>query len=365
MQECRLLILLALAFAGCTMATRTAAELDQDLTEGKCCKAAGDLFYFAADQLGSAAAKPGDVRSQKLPEPPSRAKFSEKICKQGAGLFNCKQKAYVFSGLTIQFTKVETLTEAWCQHASASRCNNVTTWQSVVKASEQERAEKLRCHMDTVLSKSNAIRCEGRRAVAIFAGYDDCWDIISETNPLAKEKVFNAQGFKRSYTDVIRPLVNKIQEIANMNRVILFVGSNRQSSADDIYNNMAKKNGLALGANNAFERWVQKFGGFVGHCWELNKALLSDNKQPCSAWNEEPLSASEGLSKSETKTRLLENGIKQLLLEDYVDLFFFDAHAEHLEYVREHGWRWAQSSAGRARRRRLPAPRARPRSQGP
>jgi len=41
-------------------------------------------------------------------------------------------------------------------------------------------------------------------------------------------------------------------------KVTLFVGSNRQSSEIDNFNNGDNQNGLALGMNGAFERWAEQ-----------------------------------------------------------------------------------------------------------
>jgi len=319
MQEWKFLVLLV-SVACRTMATRHELELDHVLTTLKCCQAAGDLSSLATVHL-----------------PPSQTQFREHVCTQGAGMSKkCKKQTYKLTEFTVTFSSVQTLRESDCTSQNASRCHDESTWETFVEKSRREAAEKLRCPTSSILRKSNAITCEKRRTVAIFADYDDCWDIISPTNPITKKGVFNTKGFRRSHKDVVQSLVQKLEEITKFARVVLFVGSDRQSSSEDINSSKDKQNGLALGADNAFELWVQKFAGLPGHghCWELNKALLSDDDQPCSSWNQDRSLPMQGLSQKERKRMILENGIKQLLLEEHVDLYLFDAHADFLTHVR-------------------------------
>jgi len=107
--------------------------------------------------------------------------------------------------------------------------------------------------------------------VAVFADYDGCWDVISETNPVATEKVFKACGANYAFVEGI--VESAIASITHDKTVTLFVGSNRQSSRVDKVTNKRNKTGLALGSNGAFERWADKY---KTPGWSLNKALLSD-----------------------------------------------------------------------------------------
>jgi len=313
MGECGLLILLAMALVCRTMAARAEVEHEYRLTRRKCCSASGDIV------LGSKAA--------------THSKFSDQICVQGSASTNsmfsdCRKKTYAFSGFAIKFTAVKTLEQTACPQ-STSLCHDESTWQSHRVASERESCS------NTIERRSNADDCDKRPTVAIFADYDGCWDIISLTNPRSKESWFNANTPSKPYKDVVYPLRKKIEEITAGKRVLLFVGSNRQSYEDDRFN-AQQGNGRAIGPNNAFERWVQAFGALKNQCWELNKALLSDGNQPCSSWFEWRPSPWATWSQEKTKTKLLENGMKQLLPEDHVDLYFFDDHAEYLDYVRLH-----------------------------
>lgn len=337
MQECQLLFLLALAFACCAMAARE--DLKKLLvTAEKCCEATGMLSYHAPDQL--------------LAEPLSQGTFSGYICKQGSKestsmYTDCQtNKAYTFPGLainapqvetvdvTIKFTTVETLDSSSCDFSS--RCKEEGHWGSVVSAIWENRAKNLQCSEDTILRPEQQSKdCKKRQTVAVLADYDRCWDIISATNPHANATKFNSQGFEKSYENVTGNLRDQIETITSDSRVILFVGSDRQSYQDDIVKAGMKINGRALGTGNAFESWVHEFGHDWGTCWELNKALLSDSNQPCSSWNEErqsPKNTEE--TEEQTKVNLLQNVIKQLLLEDFVKLYVFDDNKDILEYVR-------------------------------
>jgi len=341
-----MLVLLAVGAACCATAERTTHEDDSVLTARKCCSATGELFYLAADQLGNAVAPPGDVTKQTLPEPPAHATFHDFKCEQGSQSSKswgdaCRTKSYVFAGFTVKINQATTWVH--CPASWGGRCNAEDTWKSLVATSEHDRAQELRCPADSTQHVPEA--CQSRPLVAIFADYDDCWDIISATNPLANPAKFNGK-FLNSYENVSGVLRTKIKEITHGKRVILFVGSKRQSWRDDQVHAQTTGNGLALGKDNAFERWLQEFGSGPAGCWELNKALLSDKEKggkPCSSWDKERVAVgtSPWMSleqEAQQKTDLLENAIKQLLLEDHVDLYFFDDHAVLLQYVRSTAW---------------------------
>jgi hypothetical protein len=166
--------------------------------------------------------------------------------------------------------------------------------------------------------------CVERRTVAIFADYDGCWDVISETNPLANEKVFQTEGAR---------LERAIASITRGKKVILFVGSNRQSSRIDNFNNGHNRNGLALGKDGSFERWAEKH---KTKGWSLNKALLSDGDTPFSSWGKDRPSPWGFSEKDEDlKVRIAENNFKYLNCTDKIDVFFFDDKADYLEHVRK------------------------------
>eukprot|EP00419_Tripos_fusus_P010589 CAMPEP_0172657684 /NCGR_PEP_ID=MMETSP1074-20121228/2251_1 /TAXON_ID=2916 /ORGANISM="Ceratium fusus, Strain PA161109" /LENGTH=357 /DNA_ID=CAMNT_0013472813 /DNA_START=104 /DNA_END=1177 /DNA_ORIENTATION=+ len=325
------------------MASRTDEGQGLLVTAQKCCKLAGELSYLAPDQL--------------FAEPLSQGTFSEHICVQGSPSSNswssdCKtSKIYEFDGfrinappsaemvnVTIKPTTAETEAEGKCLYKG--RCRERDSWGAVVDASWRDRAENLRCKEDSILRPQQSKDCKKRTGptVAILADYDGCWDIISATNSMADATEFNQKGFTKSYEDVALDLRTKIKNIASdrsESRVILFVGSDRQSYEDDMVKAAARKNGRALGADNAFESWVMEFGDPYGECWELNTVLLSDNNQPCSSWKEERTSPKKAQEpEHQVKTKLLQNAIKQLLLEDHVELYFFDDNAAILEHLR-------------------------------
>jgi len=176
-----------------------------------------------------------------------------------------------------------------------------------------------------------AKRCMESPTVAIFADYDGCWDVISETNPLANEEAFQKEG--ANYTFVKGILESAIASITSDKKVILFVGSNRQSSQLDDHNNERNNNGLALGKNGSFERWTEKN---KTKDWSLNKALLSDGDTPFSSWGNDRESPWRfGEKDEDLKVRIAENNFKYLDCTDKMDVFFFDDKANYLEHVRK------------------------------
>jgi len=170
-----------------------------------------------------------------------------------------------------------------------------------------------------------------RPTVAIFADYDGCWDVISETNPKANEEVFQAVG--ANYTFVKDILESAIASITHNKKVTLFVGSNRQSSQLNNFNNERNQNGLALGKDGFFERWAEK-NQTKG--WSLNKALLSDGDASFSSWGNGRASPwGVGEKDEDLKVRIAENNFKYLNGADKIDVFFFDDKAHYLEHVRK------------------------------
>jgi len=343
MRACSLLLLLAVGVARCAMAARGTERQTHLVTAYKCCKFTGNVLFFAPDQLGSAKAAQG---------PPSQGSFDGKVCVQGSDSstsmsYDCKLKDYDrFDGFTIKPTNVITLTadsEEYCKQEETGttkswlgRCNEEATWADVVEESQRARATSLRCPVQDDFKQLSS-NCKTRPKVAIFADYDGCWDIISATSKWATE--YEKEGFQKSYDYVSGLLKDKIEAITEDKHVILFVGSNRQSYADDSHNAQENSNGRALGAGNAFELWVNETWNEYGDCWELNRALLSDNQAPCSSWDKQNESPWGGkISSEQAKVKLLENGIKQLLLEESMDIYFFDDDAGLLDYVRANAW---------------------------
>jgi len=175
--------------------------------------------------------------------------------------------------------------------------------------------------------------------VAIFADYDGCWDIISKTNPKANTEFWDSKftqgsATKRSYTVAKGILEDAVTSITHDKSVILFVGSNRQSSTDDDTNAKSNGNGHALGPQGAFEGWAMKYKS-IG--WTLNKALLSDGDTPFSSWgNARPSPWRKRESDGDLKVRIVENNFKYLSdVGGKIDVFFFDDMAEYLKDVRE------------------------------
>jgi len=115
--------------------------------------------------------------------------------------------------------------------------------------------------------------------------------------------------------------------------VTLFVGSNRQSSRVDKFNNERNQNGLALGNTGAFERWANKY---KTQGWSLNKALLSDGDMFFSSWgNDSAFSLGFNGKDKDLKVRIAANSFKHLNCTEKTDVFFFDDKADFLEHVRQ------------------------------
>lgn len=168
--------------------------------------------------------------------------------------------------------------------------------------------------------------------IAIFADYDGCWDIISQTNPKANDNFF--KSFGGNYAAAKGVLESAIERLTVDKKVILFVGSNRQSAKDDKTNQKGNGNGLALGHDGAFEKWEK---AYWRKGWVLNKALLSDGDTPFSSWDtikKSPWGKDE--SDKDLKVRIAENNFKYLKGPDPIDVFFFDDKEELLEHVRLH-----------------------------
>jgi len=173
--------------------------------------------------------------------------------------------------------------------------------------------------------------CAEASTVAILADYDGCWDVISETNPVASEKAFQECG--ANYTFVKGILESGITSITRDKKVTLFVGSNRQSPQVDKFNNERNQNGLALGNNGAFERWADKY---KTQGWSLNKVLLSDGDTSFSSWgNDSAFSWGFNGKDQDLKVRIAENSFKHLNCTGKTDVFFFDDKADVLEHVRQ------------------------------
>jgi len=170
-----------------------------------------------------------------------------------------------------------------------------------------------------------------KNLLAIFADYDGCWDVITETNPNANEGVFLAAG--ANYTFVKGILESAIASITHDKKVTLFVGSNRQSSQLDNFNSENNQNGLALGKDVSFERWAEKN---LTKGWSLNKALLSDGDTSFSSWGNDRASPwGFGERDEDLKVRIAENNFKYLNCANKIDVFFFDDKADYLEHVRK------------------------------
>eukprot|EP00928_Gymnodinium_smaydae_P069012 TRINITY_DN5235_c0_g2_i1.p1 TRINITY_DN5235_c0_g2~~TRINITY_DN5235_c0_g2_i1.p1 ORF type:complete len:301 (+),score=26.83 TRINITY_DN5235_c0_g2_i1:218-1120(+) len=166
--------------------------------------------------------------------------------------------------------------------------------------------------------------------LAIMAGYDNCWDSISVTNPMNMHK---RSSFTRVAQVAALRLIRAVATVAaGRERVILFVGSVRQSVAVDRSLSAVYRNGAALGPNGAFEAWVARN---KHRKWELNKALLADGSEPFSAWENSSKTYARA-RQEEIKVRIVENNLRHLQGLGPVDVYFFDALESHLDYVHAH-----------------------------
>eukprot|EP00928_Gymnodinium_smaydae_P040448 TRINITY_DN27432_c0_g1_i2.p1 TRINITY_DN27432_c0_g1~~TRINITY_DN27432_c0_g1_i2.p1 ORF type:complete len:313 (+),score=46.98 TRINITY_DN27432_c0_g1_i2:128-1066(+) len=164
--------------------------------------------------------------------------------------------------------------------------------------------------------------------LAIFADYDGCWDIISPTNQMARPR-----RLTRMEEEQVKLLRSSVAYLSRKReRIIIFVGSNRQDHRVDQFNAYRNGNGLALGTGGGFERLV---ADYAEEGWELNKALLADGDEPFSAWNNQS-KIFDWVNGEEAKRELVENNLQQLRELESVDVYFFDDVDYYLNYVRYH-----------------------------
>eukprot|EP00928_Gymnodinium_smaydae_P071131 TRINITY_DN54802_c0_g1_i1.p1 TRINITY_DN54802_c0_g1~~TRINITY_DN54802_c0_g1_i1.p1 ORF type:complete len:327 (+),score=37.13 TRINITY_DN54802_c0_g1_i1:64-1044(+) len=167
--------------------------------------------------------------------------------------------------------------------------------------------------------------------LAIIADYDNCWDIISQTNPSFHQATWYSDIQYFSAMRLIRAVSNIV---AGRQRVILFVGSKRQSLELDSYYAKLNGNGLALGPEGAFELWAAKN---KDKGWELNRALLADGNESLTAWYDSGRTYEvKGLDGKALRRKLVENNLRQLQGLGPVDVYFFEGLKVYLDYVRKH-----------------------------
>lgn len=173
------------------------------------------------------------------------------------------------------------------------------------------------------------------KIAAIFLDYDGCGDIISPSNPMNHN---NGEKWKQyleprglTYQQVAGYLWNALEQIGEgRDKVILFVGSNRQSIYHDRFNGEHNENGLALGTDGGFELLAAKY---KDKGWELNKALLADGGVLGSAWNNASKRYDWSIDEV-VKKELAENNFKQLQNLGPVDAYFIDDKKKYIDYAR-------------------------------
>jgi hypothetical protein len=155
---------------------------------------------------------------------------------------------------------------------------------------------------------------------------------FSRRNKIAQLQIVEAV---RTY---LKAILERIT--AGASRVILMVGSNRQSVGLDRYNRGELER--EVGPVPSDVGWVrvdfENLAASMG--WELNKAMLSDKKNgvpPGTAWADERKLMRIPKGKDHLlKKRILEYQFSQLRgTVGPIDFYFFDDNVHYLDYVRE------------------------------
>mmetsp|Transcript_116295 Transcript_116295/g.200894 ORF Transcript_116295/g.200894 Transcript_116295/m.200894 type:complete len:464 (-) Transcript_116295:88-1479(-) len=200
----------------------------------------------------------------------------------------------------------------------ATDCNNLLA--SSFDSGSYDEEEDVRRGIEFTFPEPEKVR----RNVAIFADYDGCFDIISETNlPGAKmDKMFDYAKeidrllYPRSHAE--KMLTKFLDQItADATRVTLFSGSNRQSRKLDESNAVQNDNGLA---RTGLKKLAEE------RKWHYESNLLEDAGQ-----NPSSIMSTAGGS-SEIKKLLVENNFK--FLTGPTQVYFFDDVEKYLKYAR-------------------------------
>lgn len=178
------------------------------------------------------------------------------------------------------------------------------------------------------------------RTVVLSLDYDGCMDVLfkgahlrlSRRNMTAELKALEAV---RTY------ILSKFSELTKgASRVVLMVGSNRQSIRIDQHNRMLLEREVGEVPSDVGSVRVDFSNLASSMGWELNKALLADkvNGVPAgTAWENSELDYPLMQGKDNvTKKELIEFQFSQLQdLEGPIDFYFFDDRSPLLDYVRE------------------------------
>lgn len=202
-------------------------------------------------------------------------------------------------------------------------------------------------------TRSSSFSSPGGRAptAAIFADYDGCFDIINpklaeydgtmKNSPawFEKPKTGYPAGNGAERDIAVTVLNNFLDEITrDRERVILFVGSNRQSLKFDRV--MKRTHGFAAIGEGGFEAIAAARG------WQLNKALVADAGVYGSAWTDaskaQPIEIDQYTSEIDEqnlKVMMCNNNLAELQKpewggNDKVDAYFFDDGAKYLSAAR-------------------------------
>jgi len=192
--------------------------------------------------------------------------------------------------------------------------------------------------------------------VAIFADYDGCFDLV---NPLLTDDHQSSPGFFRHYKKSPLYMQERIKLIDGLkaitrgaSKVILFVGSNRQSNhLDEIlsWNTSPKRlpsdgskatgkfRGFKAIGGGAFAAIAKEVGSEVsGKPWELNKALAGDlmgtrmASRDLIAWTNKEMAQA---SNAATGTAWLDEESHQPLMDDGNPEEMYDGEEDDLKWL--------------------------------
>lgn len=179
-----------------------------------------------------------------------------------------------------------------------------------------------------------------KRTVVLSLDYDNCMDVLFEGTYLRLHR--RKMTKELEVMERVRNTVQKdLQRItAGADRVILMVGSNRQSINVDQFNRarLEKEIGPICSKVGWVRHDFQKLAEEMG--WELNRALLADKENdapPGTAWdnNELHIKFGQGMDKH-IKQNMIQYQFDQLRdIEGHIDFYFFDDNSEYLDFVRQ------------------------------
>jgi hypothetical protein len=181
------------------------------------------------------------------------------------------------------------------------------------------------------------------RTIIFSLDYDGCMDCLFEGAYLRLSKLRNIQAELKRLETVRADIIALFERITvGASRVILMLGSNRQSVSVDSRNRAGLERLVGPIPSNVgwartdFVNFATKMG------WELNKVLLADKVNgvaPGTGWDDadKDWSFVTGEGRDErVKKELLEFQFEQLSeISGPIDFYFFDDKVEYIDYARE------------------------------